>query len=73
MSTPAVRLTNVTKSFGAHTAVRDLGLEVPRGSLYGFIGPNGSGKTTTLRMILHILAPDAGNVEVLGEGRESWS
>jgi len=67
LSTPAVRLSNVTKSFGAHTAVRDLSLEVPRGSLYGFIGPNGSGKTTTIRMILHILSPDSGQVEVLGE------
>ena len=63
----AVRLTDVTKTFGEHTAVRRLGLEVPRGSLYGFIGPNGSGKTTTIRMILHILAPDSGTVEVLGE------
>jgi ABC-2 type transport system ATP-binding protein len=63
----AVRLTDVTKTFGAHTAVRDLSLSVPRGALYGFIGPNGSGKTTTIRMILHILAPDRGRVEVLGE------
>lgn len=67
MSTVAVRLTNITKRFGAHTAVRDLSLEVPRGSLYGFIGPNGSGKTTTIRMIMHILTPDSGGVEVLGE------
>lgn len=65
--TAAVRLTDVTKTFGSHTAVRELGLEVPRGALYGFIGPNGSGKTTTIRMILHILAPDRGTVEVLGE------
>ncbi len=63
----AVRLTDVTKSFGRHVAVRDLALEVPRGALYGFIGPNGSGKTTTIRMILHILAPDAGTIEVLGQ------
>jgi ABC-2 type transport system ATP-binding protein len=62
----AVRLESVTKTFGAHTAVRDLSLAVPRGALCGFIGPNGSGKTTTLRMILHILRPDAGRVEVLG-------
>ena len=40
---------------------------MPRGSLYGFIGPNGSGKTTTLRMIMHILLPDEGEIEVLGE------
>ncbi|MDA1266827.1 MAG: ATP-binding cassette domain-containing protein, partial [Planctomycetota bacterium] len=62
----AVRLTGVTKTFGSHTAVRDLSLAVPAGSLYGFIGPNGSGKTTTIRMILHILHPDQGEVEVLG-------
>lgn len=63
----AVRLTRVTKTFGQHTAVRDLSLDVPQGSLYGFIGPNGSGKTTTLRMILHILLPDHGQLEVLGK------
>ncbi|MCF7765970.1 MAG: ATP-binding cassette domain-containing protein [Verrucomicrobia bacterium] len=64
--TTAVRLTHVTKTFGAHTAVEDLSLEVPTGSVYGFIGPNGSGKTTTIRMILHIFHPDSGSVEVLG-------
>ncbi len=47
-------------------AVDDLSLTVPRGSIYGFIGPNGSGKTTTLRMIMHILLPDEGDIEVLG-------
>ncbi|NBR84404.1 MAG: ATP-binding cassette domain-containing protein [Proteobacteria bacterium] len=64
---PAVRLTNVTKTFGAHTAVRQLSLSVPTGCTYGFIGPNGSGKTTTIRTILHIFHPDSGEVEVLGE------
>jgi ABC-2 type transport system ATP-binding protein len=63
----AVRLENVTKTFGAHTAVNDLSLEVPAGTIYGFIGPNGSGKTTTLRMIMHILHPDRGTIMVLGE------
>ena len=65
--TLAVRLTNVTKTFANHTAVDDLSLEVPAGSVYGFIGPNGSGKTTTIRMILHIFHPDRGGIEVLGE------
>lgn len=62
----AVNLDAVTKRFGAHVAVRDLSLQVPRGSIYGFIGPNGSGKTTTIRMILHIILPTEGRVEVLG-------
>ena len=63
----AIVLNGVTKQFGGHLAVDTLSLRVPTGSLYGFIGPNGSGKTTTLRMILHILLPDAGEVEVLGK------
>ena len=64
--TPAIRLDRVSKRFGGHVAVDDLSLEVPPGSVYGFIGPNGSGKTTTLRMILDIIAPDSGEIEVLG-------
>jgi len=64
----AVALERVTKTFGSHVAVHELSLAVPRGSIYGFIGPNGSGKTTTLRMLLHILLPDAGSIEVLGDG-----
>ena len=64
---PAVAIRGVTKTFGAHTAVNNLTVTVPRGAVYGFIGPNGSGKTTTLRMIMHILHPDSGEIEVLGE------
>ncbi len=63
----AARLFEVTKTFGSHTAVANLSLDVPLGSIYGFIGPNGSGKTTTIRMILHILHADSGTIEVLGE------
>ena len=66
MTDAAIRLSNVTKRFGVTTAVDDLSLAVPTGSIYGFIGPNGSGKTTTLRMIMHILLPDQGQIEVLG-------
>ena len=63
---PAVLLQDVTKTYGSHTAVGDLSLAVPAGSCYGFIGPNGSGKTTTLRMIMRILQQDRGDVTVLG-------
>ncbi len=62
----AVRLRGVTKRFGKLTAVSDLDMQVPRGSVYGFLGPNGSGKTTTIRMIMGILLPDEGQVELLG-------
>lgn len=62
----AIELRSVTKRFGQHTAVNELDLVVPEGSIYGFIGPNGSGKTTTLRMILRIFQPDSGHVVVLG-------
>jgi ABC-2 type transport system ATP-binding protein len=62
----AIALRHVTKRFGGTAAVNDLTLTVPDGSIYGFIGPNGSGKTTTLRMIMHILLPDEGEIEVLG-------
>jgi ABC-2 type transport system ATP-binding protein len=63
----AIRLQNVTKRFGKQVAVDALNLAVPYGSIYGFIGPNGSGKTTTLRMILRIFQPDSGDVIVLGK------
>ena len=66
----AVEIENVTKRFGQFTAVADLSLAVPAGTIYGFIGPNGSGKTTTLRMVMRILLPDAGHIRVLGE--ETW-
>ncbi len=67
MAEYAVELTGVTKTFGKHTAVRELDLAIPTGSIYGFIGPNGSGKTTTIRMILRIFFPDKGRVCVLGQ------
>ena len=63
----AVVIDHVTKTYGAFTAVDDLSLQVPDNSIYGFIGPNGSGKTTTLRMIMRILHPDNGDITVLGD------
>ena len=66
MGEPAVRLAGVTKSFGAHTAVSDFDLEIPRGAILGLLGPNGSGKTTSIRMMMAILVPDRGTVELFG-------
>ena len=61
----AVEIDQVSKRFGRLAAVANLSLQVPAGSIYGFIGPNGSGKTTTLRMIMRILHPDNGSIRVL--------
>jgi ABC-2 type transport system ATP-binding protein len=65
----AVELVSVTKRFTGKVAVDNLDLSVPKGSIYGFIGPNGSGKTTTLRLMLRIFQPDAGRVSVLGSDK----
>jgi ABC-2 type transport system ATP-binding protein len=62
----AIDVSGLTKSFGPHTVVRDLSLKVPKGEIYGFLGPNGSGKTTTLRMLCGLLTPDSGKGSCLG-------
>ena len=67
----AIEISNVTKRFGTQVAVNGVSLTVPEGSIYGFIGPNGSGKTTTIRMIMNILLPDAGEVTVFGRHSSS--
>lgn len=63
----AVRLRGVTKRFGGHTAVDHFDFDVPRGVICGLLGPNGSGKTTTIRMIMGILHPDEGTVSLFGD------
>jgi ABC-2 type transport system ATP-binding protein len=63
----AIRTSGLTKTFGRHVAVDAVDLEVPNGSVFGFLGPNGSGKTTTIRMLLGLISPTAGEVELLGE------
>lgn len=56
----------LTKRFGDRTVVDKFDLKVPRGAIYGFLGPNGSGKTTTIRMVCGLLKPESGEGEVLG-------
>src|SRR5437879_8015276 len=63
----AIDIRNVVKRYEQHVAVRDLSLQVPRGSVYGLLGPNGAGKTTTIRMILDIILPDSGSITLLGK------
>src|SRR5689334_5317173 len=67
MSDLAIDVQQVVKRYDAHVAVKDLSLQVPRGTVYGLLGPNGAGKTTTIRMILNIIAPDEGSIRVLGK------
>lgn len=62
----AIETSNLTKRYGALTAVNKLNLKVQRGSIHGFLGPNGAGKTTTIKILVGLLKPDEGNVKVLG-------
>ena len=66
-----IELSGVTKTFGSVVAVDNLSLEVPKGSIYGFIGPNGSGKTTSIRMIMKIMYPDRGTLLINGHEHNS--
>jgi len=66
-----IELSGVTKTFGSVVAVDNLSLDVPKGSIYGFIGPNGSGKTTTIRMIMKIMYPDEGSLLINGRKHDS--
>jgi ABC-2 type transport system ATP-binding protein len=63
----AVESSGLTKRFGRQVAVDAVDLAVPRGAVYGFLGPNGSGKTTTIRMLLGLIRPTAGGHALLGE------
>ena len=62
----AIEVSGLVKSFGTTRALDGLDLEVRRGEVHGFLGPNGSGKTTTLRVLLGLLKADAGTVSLLG-------
>ncbi len=62
----AIHTVGLTKSFGSHKAVDAIDLRVPRGSIFGFLGPNGSGKTTTIRMLMGLANISAGEVSMLG-------
>lgn len=67
---PAISVKNVTKRFGKVTAVSNLSLGIREGELYGFIGPNGSGKTTTIKMMTGLYRPNEGTVLIRGNDLE---
>ena len=81
----AIRTDGLTRRFGQHVAVNDVSLSVPQGAVYGFLGPNGSGKTTTIRLLLGLMNAHGGSIELLGgampsdgadrccRGSERWS
>ena len=66
MSAPAIEVRGLVKRFGGKTVVDDFAITVQRGAIFGFLGPNGSGKTTTIRMLCGLLTPDAGEGTCLG-------
>ncbi|HEY5004371.1 MAG TPA: ATP-binding cassette domain-containing protein, partial [Ktedonobacteraceae bacterium] len=61
-----ISTSRLTKAFGTLVAVNDLQLQVMRGDVFGFLGPNGSGKTTTIRMLLGLIRPTAGHIQLFG-------
>lgn len=67
MSELAIKTSQLTKRFGDQAAVNAVDLLVPKGSVFGFLGPNGSGKTTTIRMLLGLAEATSGKIELLGE------
>ena len=66
MSEFAIQATNISKKFGGFTAIDDLTLRIKKGSIYGFLGPNGCGKSTTIRVLTGLLTPTDGDIQVLG-------
>jgi ABC-2 type transport system ATP-binding protein len=66
MSSAAILVRGLKKSYGSVAAVQGVDLEVPRGSFFGFLGPNGAGKSTTIRMLTGLIPADSGSIEILG-------
>ncbi|MCZ2991349.1 ATP-binding cassette domain-containing protein, partial [Acinetobacter baumannii] len=62
-----IKTTNLTKVYGNQKSVDNLNINVQQGEIYGFIGRNGAGKTTTIRMLLSLIKPTSGTIEIFGE------
>ncbi len=66
MSTPAIDITGLTKTYGRDRGIEDVNLRVEEGEIFGFIGPNGAGKSTTIRVLLNLLFPTSGKAQIMG-------
>lgn len=66
IDTPSLKLSDVRKQYGNHTALGGVSFEVPQGSIFGLLGPNGAGKTTLIRMVAGITGPDSGEIDFFG-------
>ena len=66
MANVAIRINDVTHDFSSVRALDGLSIEIPQGIIFGFLGPNGAGKTTTINILLGLLEPTSGIVEVMG-------
>jgi len=68
---PVIETQKLTKDYGQHRGVVNLTMSINQGEIFGYLGPNGSGKTTTIRLLLHLVRPTAGKVLVFGK-RVGW-
>ena len=64
-----LRTEHLTKAFGNKTAVNDVSMTIEKGDIYGFIGKNGAGKTTLMRLVLNLIFPTSGTIELFGESK----
>ncbi len=66
MSTPAIQISDLTRSYGRDRGIEKINLQVEEGEIFGFIGPNGAGKSTTIRVLLNLLFPTSGSAQIMG-------
>ncbi len=73
MSTPVLMCKNLSKSYGRRHALKDVNMCIPSGKIIGLLGPNGCGKSTFLKLVMGLLTPDSGEIEICGEPRSEMT
>ena len=66
MANTVLEIKNLTKTYGKRKVIDNISLEIQEGEIFGFLGPNGSGKTTTIKMILRLIEKDSGEIKIKG-------